>query len=143
MGTAKRAAIVAVIFVVVVAIGGVIVRSVADSPPPAFGHDDRAIKVEAGQTFTISFRATPSVGDQWSVVANSDPTVVAATGQRQEIDASPPGHTGTPGTVFFDFEALATGTSTIELYNCFQCVNESVATWPSDETLKFDITVVG
>ena len=81
--------------------------------------DDTVVHVGAGEEFTISVEDNASVGDMWSVSQEPDAALVTADGDHYVADSEEPAP-GSGGTRYFEFTALAEGSTTIELRNCFR-----------------------
>jgi predicted secreted protein len=116
-----------------------------NSPAPIqeFTRGDSTISVEVGDRFTISLDANPSVGDDWRVVAGADAGVVELR-QEQLAPDEPDGPPGSGGTEIFEFEAVSPGTTELELFNCYRCLDRQ-SPLPEDEpfaeTLVFAVRV--
>ena len=80
---------------------------------------DTVVHVGAGEEFTISVEDNASVGDMWSLSQAPDAALVTADGDHYVADSEEPAP-GSGGTRYFEFTALAEGTTTIELRNCFR-----------------------
>ncbi len=81
---------------------------------------DDSTTQSVGELFTMAVASNSSVGDLWRVGSTHDTAVVQFLYEDYEPD-NPEPEAGGGGTVFFTFEALAPGTTTITLENCFQC----------------------
>ncbi|GHB23880.1 protease inhibitor I42 family protein [Streptomyces chryseus] len=88
--------------------------------PATYGPEERSIEVDAGDEFTLSLPASPSMGQDWHLVSpHPDPAVVKRTGQHKETEESDPDLVGGgSGERFFDFEAVKSGTTEIKLIHC-------------------------
>ncbi|MFE9396623.1 protease inhibitor I42 family protein [Streptomyces flavidovirens] len=88
--------------------------------PTTYGPEERSIKVEAGEEFTLALPASPSTGQDWYLVSpHPDPAVVERTGEHKETEASEPDvEGGGSGERLFDFKAVKPGTTEIKLIHC-------------------------
>jgi predicted secreted protein len=99
--------------------------------------------VEAGERFAIALEANPSIGDDWRIVAELDAAVIRLVREDYESD-SPDPPPGSGGTTLFVFEAVAAGSTTVAILNCYRCgtadepapENEDLA-----ETVEFTVQV--
>jgi predicted secreted protein len=82
---------------------------------------DSEATVTTDEEFTVVVRSNPSAGDDWKVADTYDPAIVTFLYEDFESDDPSGQVAGAGGTSFFTFRALAVGTTTIELENCFQC----------------------
>lgn len=91
-----------------------------------------------GEVFTVVVQNNPSVGDDWGVGSTHDPEVVEYLYEDYE-SSDPTGlEAGAGGTSYFSFRALAPGSTTITLENCFQCDPDGGEV---TETASLDVTV--
>ena len=88
-------------------------------PTWEFTLEDTDVRVEAGDTFAIVVDDNASVGDMWSVSSTPDRLVVDSAGDVYVPDSDEKVDGG-GGQRRFRFRAVATGTTTIELRNCFR-----------------------
>ncbi|MBT2507408.1 protease inhibitor I42 family protein [Streptomyces sp. ISL-98] len=88
--------------------------------PATYETDERSIEVDAGDEFTLSLPASPSMGQDWYLVSpHPDADVVERTGQHKETEAGEPDlEGGGSGERFFDFKAVKPGTTEIKLIHC-------------------------
>lgn len=84
-----------------------------------FTLDDTRIEVEPGESFTIAVEDNASVGDDWSMSGKPDAAVVTTGGDHYVAD-SEEDTVGGGGTRYFEFEARAAGTTSVELFNCYR-----------------------
>jgi predicted secreted protein len=85
-----------------------------------FTRDDRTVAVETGERFAIELAANPSVGDDWRIVGEPDATVIRLVAEDYESDSADPAP-GSGGTTRFVFDAVAAGTTTVAILNCYRC----------------------
>jgi inhibitor of cysteine peptidase len=88
--------------------------------PPEYETDERTITVDAGEEFTLSVPANPNLGQNWYLSdPRPDAKVLRYGGRREEFEGGKPGVTGSgDGTQYFDFTAVASGTTTVKLLHC-------------------------
>ncbi|GAA1502325.1 hypothetical protein GCM10009730_00670 [Streptomyces albidochromogenes] len=88
--------------------------------PQTYGPQERSIKVDAGDAFTLLLPASPSMGQDWYLVGPPpDPSVVERAGQSKETEAGGPDvEGGGSGERSFDFKAVKPGTTEIKLIHC-------------------------
>jgi len=99
-----------------------------------FHETDTSISVKRGARFVLALPANPSTGYSWKAVV-SDPRVVHATGSKQ---VNPPGAPpGAGGIQRLGFDALAKGTSTLELVYDRPFAQGS----PGNKDVTFTVTV--
>ena len=108
-----------------------------------FTREDSGISVQVGERFAIELDANPSIGDDWRLVGGVDVGVVEL--EDQEFTSNEPeAETGGGGVESFVFEAVGTGVTELELFNCYRCL-ERESPLPEDEpfaeTLLFRVTV--
>lgn len=89
------------------------------TPGESWNEGDEATTQNVGDTFDIVIRQNPSVGDAWRVLPSYDTNVVKFLYEDYETDD--PMAAGSAGTSYFAFEAVATGSTTVELENCSGC----------------------
>ena len=82
---------------------------------------DEATTQSVGDQFVLAVAANYSVGDHWQVVNSYDEGVVRFLWKDYESDSPGAIEAGGGGTDFFTFEAVAPGTTTVTLENCFRC----------------------
>lgn len=77
------------------------------------------VAAEPGDRFSLAVPDTPSIGDNWSLVAVPDPAVASFISKehRTPDDKGP----GSPGVGYFVFNAKHAGTTRITLYDCWRC----------------------
>jgi predicted secreted protein len=122
------AAAVAVVFAcATVACGG----AGGDAELQQFTREESEISVNVGERFAISLDANPSVGDDWRVVAGADAGVVELRAEKLDED-DPDAPPGSGGVEVFEFEAVGSGTSELELFNCYRCLDRTTP-GPEDE----------
>jgi predicted secreted protein len=92
-------------------------------PTWEFTLEDTDVRVEPGDTFAIVVDDNASVGDMWSVSAKPDRSVVDSAGDVYVPDSGEKVDGG-GGQRRFRFLAVRTGTTTIELRNCFRGCSE-------------------
>jgi inhibitor of cysteine peptidase len=119
-----RRFVVAVSAVALLGSGCTVERSGGDARPerdgPAeFTVEDETIAVAPGESFTIAVEDNPSVGDDWLLSDEPDEEVVTAEGDHYVADSAA-NAPGSGGTRYFRFEAHATGTTSVELLNCYR-----------------------
>jgi predicted secreted protein len=107
-------------------------RTACDVARRQFCDPTRAIEVNAGQRFTIIFRANSSIGDQWRLDEPVDTTVLRAEGT--DFVSDNPKATGSGHTQIWSFTALAPGTAHIRLGNHYRF-------GPVTATREYTITV--
>ncbi|MBT2435122.1 protease inhibitor I42 family protein [Streptomyces sp. ISL-22] len=85
-----------------------------------FGAEDRSIEVDAGDVFELTLPASPSMGQDWSIVRpGPDRATVRQEGGRKEDFAGDGGADGSgDGTQTFTFQAVAAGTTKIKMSYC-------------------------
>ena len=110
-----------------------------------FKEDDREIHVLSGEKFGIRVDENSSIGDQWKVVSDPDPSFLEAEGDsfKPDPDADPEA-TGAGGQREFKYKARRAGTTTITLYNCYRCGTDGKVApenEPYAERLTFTVTV--
>jgi predicted secreted protein len=94
-------------------------RSGEEEPAREFTIEDTSIRVGPGESFTIAVDDNASVGDLWSVSAEPDASVVESVGDDYVADSDEP-VAGGGGTRYFRFTATRSGTTTVELRNCYR-----------------------
>lgn len=82
---------------------------------------DSEATVAVDEEFTVVVRSNPSAGDDWRVADTYDPAIVTFLYEDFESDDPSGQAAGAGGTSFFTFRAVAAGTTTITVENCFQC----------------------
>ncbi len=92
-------------------------------PTREFTVGDTSVRVEPGDTFVIAVDDNASVGDLWSVSTEPDAEVVSADGDHFVSDTDED-VAGGGGTRYFEFTARASGSTSIELRNCFRGCRE-------------------
>lgn len=106
------------------------------SPDPReYGTDERSIKAEVGDEFTLAFPMEPTQGEWWyRVTPDPDEAIVRSEGDREEYEGSS-GAGGGDGTQFFDFEAVGAGTTEIRILHCpvGTCVGKGATASPKPE----------
>jgi predicted secreted protein len=88
-------------------------------PTWEFDLEDTDVRVEPGDTFAIVVDDNASVGDSWSLSEQPDRSVVDSAGDVYVPDSDEKVDGG-GGQRRFRFLAVRTGTTTIELRNCFR-----------------------
>lgn len=92
-----------------------------DTKPPQIAPPQKA-----GTIFTLAIADTnPSAGDNWQVVNDFDTEVV--TFLYEDYEPDDPLAAGGSGTSYFSFRAVAPGTTTITLADCFGCPEEATS----------------
>lgn len=88
------------------------------APATEYGPQDRAITVAAGEKFSLTLPASPSLGQDWYLTEpEPDADVLKYRGKREDYeDSELDGASG--GTQSFDFTALGKGTATVRLLWC-------------------------
>lgn len=74
----------------------------------------RTISVAAGATFSVTLEANPTTGYMWAVTA-IDEAVIKYTANRYVGDPAPPDITGSGGREIWEFQAVGSGTTTLEM----------------------------
>jgi predicted secreted protein len=88
-------------------------------PTWEFTLEDTSLRVEPGDTFVIVVDDNASVGDMWSLSEEPDARVVDSAGDYY-VSESDEGSVGGGGKRYFRFLAVESGTTAIELRNCFR-----------------------
>lgn len=83
-----------------------------------FSESDSVLRVEAGERFRIEIEASPGVGDGWEVIGEPDAAVARFLDSGFESDD--PDAVGGSGVIWFEFEAVAAGTTEIVLEYCYR-----------------------
>ncbi|MBT2400527.1 protease inhibitor I42 family protein [Streptomyces sp. ISL-100] len=87
--------------------------------PETYEVDERSVEVEAGDEFTLSVPASPSLGENWYVAdPRPDRDVVRLQGQDEEYEDDGGNVGGGGGTQSFTFRAVEPGTTKIKLLYC-------------------------
>jgi predicted secreted protein len=87
--------------------------------PAEYGTDERTIRVEPGEEFTLTVPARPWMGEHWYLAGTPDEAVLDYRGTREEIEGTDDDIAGGgDGTAYFDFTARAQGTTTVTLLHC-------------------------
>ncbi|MET9831321.1 protease inhibitor I42 family protein [Streptomyces sp. NPDC006385] len=87
--------------------------------PDTYELDEKHIQVDAGEEFTLSVPVDTAMGEWWYLTSpEPDPDVVRKTDKREEIEADDDAVGSGSGTDFFDFKAVAPGTTEIRLIQC-------------------------
>ncbi len=86
----------------------------------AYGPDERTITVDAGDEFTLTVPAKPTLGQNWYLAdPRPDADVLKYRGRREESSNPNPGAVGSSeGSQYFDFTARKAGTTTVKLLFC-------------------------
>lgn len=105
--------------------------------------DDSEVTVEVGERFRIDVRANASIGNQWRVERQPDPTVAQLVAEDYDHDARSGDADGAGGTRSYELEAVAAGSTVIELYDCYQCTSQDeYSSEPEARSVVIDILVV-
>ncbi|MFC9278136.1 protease inhibitor I42 family protein [Streptomyces collinus] len=84
----------------------------------AYGTDQRAVTVTAGDEFTLKVPANPALGQNWYLAGpRPDAKVLTYRGKREEEEGSD-NTGGGDGTQFFDFTARKPGKAVVRLLHC-------------------------
>ncbi len=122
------AALTAVALLLACTIGGV--RTLHDSD------NAKTVTLSPGQHLRVELNANQSTPYQWVVRTAPDPAVLTPTGDPTYI----PGNTdrvGAPGHEVFEFQAVASGTTAIELrYERISPEGQSLSTWSVTVTVR-------
>lgn len=87
--------------------------------PAAYGADERAVTVDAGEEFTLEVPAAPALGENWYLATRPDASVVRYESRGEDVEGGDEGVTGSGGgTQQFAFTALAPGKTTVKLLYC-------------------------
>ncbi|MET9514663.1 protease inhibitor I42 family protein [Streptomyces sp. NPDC002994] len=87
--------------------------------PPTYAYDERSIEVDAGEEFTLSVPASPSLGENWYVAdPRPDRDVARLRGQDEDWEDDGGVDGGGGGTQSFTFRAVEPGTTKIKLLYC-------------------------
>lgn len=89
-----------------------------DAGTRTFSESDSELRVRSGEGFRIEIEASPGVGDGWEVIGEPDPTVARVVDSGFESDD--PDAVGGSGIIWFEFEAVAAGTTEIVLEYCYR-----------------------
>lgn len=106
--------------------------------PETFGLSDDEIVVDAGDEFLIEIRENPSVGDAWQLTQDPDPAVIEYVDE--EFVSDDPEATGAGGETTLTFRATGSGSTKLELGNCYRCSDDQEE---YTDTHTFDVTVEG
>ena len=112
-----------------------------DTQALVFTEDDTGITVAAGDAFAIEIEGSPGVGDDWRLTEEPDESIARFV---HEDDRDEEDEDGGTVTWIFEFEAVATGETSVEIFNCYRCLDAetpSAENAANSETLTFDITV--
>jgi predicted secreted protein len=123
-------------------LGGIACGGAPDEP--TFTRDDRVIQTQPGDRFRIALDSNPSIGDDWRVVGEPDRSIVRLVSEDFVSDQPDEDVVGAGGTQLFVFEALARGTTEIEIFNCYRCLADDRPTpenEPYAETVTFTLEV--
>ncbi|MFF7748656.1 protease inhibitor I42 family protein [Streptomyces sp. NPDC007971] len=83
-----------------------------------YGTKDHAITVDAGKKFTLNVPANPGMGQDWYLAdPHPDGHVLKYRGKRKDFHGTPLDG-GSDGTQYFDFTAVASGTTEVKLLYC-------------------------
>ncbi|WP_274564413.1 protease inhibitor I42 family protein [Streptomyces spiramyceticus] len=87
--------------------------------PATYEVDERSVEVDAGDEFTLSVPASPSLGENWYVAdPRPDRDVVRLKGQDEDYEDDGGNVGGGGGTQSFTFRAIEPGTTEIKLLHC-------------------------
>lgn len=82
--------------------------------PAEYGTDERTIRVEPGEEFTLTVPARPWMGEHWYLAGSPDAKVLDYQGTREDIEGTDDDMAGGgDGTAYFDFTARSAGTTTV------------------------------
>ncbi|MBV6507348.1 MAG: hypothetical protein JJLCMIEE_00392 [Acidimicrobiales bacterium] len=104
--------------------------------PKSYGLSDDEIVVGNGDEFLIEIRENPSVGDAWQLIEDPDRAVVEFVDE--EFVSDDPEATGAGGETTFTFRATGSGSTTLEMGNCYRCADDQEK---YTDTHTFDVTV--
>ncbi|MGW0314986.1 protease inhibitor I42 family protein [Streptomyces flavidovirens] len=87
--------------------------------PETYEVDERTVEVDAGDEFTLSVPASPSLGENWYLAdPRPDRDVVRLQGQDEDWEDDGGNVGGGGGTQSFTFRAIEPGTTKIKLLYC-------------------------
>lgn len=104
--------------------------------PAEYGAGQRAITARTGDEFTLKLPARPFMGEHWHLAEpRPDAGVLEYRGRREKIEPAPKGVAGGgDGADFFDFTALAPGTTTVKLLHCALARCAATGSTPASST---------